>query len=161
MDFKYLIALGTNIEPRSEYLSKSLTEMAKIGKIMAQSDIIESDPVGAANHPFLNGVVILASAIPPEPMLQQLLKIEEALGRTRAIRWGNRTIDLDIILVRYQNFWISGHTENLTIPHPEAHKRAFVLEPANQIATEWVFPDRSKTTSELLKELSETSSIQK
>ncbi len=139
---EYLIAIGSNIEPRTQFIDSALNEIAnRAGQIIARSAFIESLPIGAADLPFLNGAITLASVLDPFALLDQLQKIEHELGRIRTQKWGNRTIDLDIILARspeHKNLSLT--SPELTIPHPEALNRDFVMITAISIAPDWLHP---------------------
>ena len=142
--YEYLIAFGSNLGERKLYVEQAIRYIeAEIGEIIAISNIIESEPIGAADLKFLNGVLRLNSVLEPRVLLARLLEIETRLGRTRQVKWGNRTIDLDIILVRFDDDPIIINEPELTIPHPQALKRAFVLNPCQEIAGEWMFPGKN------------------
>ena len=122
------------------------------------SRIYETAPVDYAEQPnFLNMVAELdGSRLPtPEQLLARLLRIEYALGRTREIAQGPRTIDLDLLF--YPNE--ISDTEYLTLPHPRLQARRFVLEPLNELVPSLVHPVLEKTISELLSETSDNSDV--
>ena len=85
----------------------------------------------------------------PEALLSAIQAVENALGRVRHKRWDSRTIDLDIII--YGDFIVK--TQNLTVPHSEMHRRAFVLDPLADIAADFVVPGLDKTVEQLAAEL--------
>jgi dihydroneopterin aldolase/2-amino-4-hydroxy-6-hydroxymethyldihydropteridine diphosphokinase len=87
---------------------------------------------GPAQGRYLNAVVTLTSELDPRRLLRELHKLEELAGRTRKVRWGPRTLDLDLLV--YDAITI--HTTDLTIPHPRAHERAFVLVPLAEVWAE-------------------------
>lgn len=149
------LSLGTNIEPRMEYLDRAinlLTEHEKI-TIEAKSSIYETTPVGYTDQPnFLNIVVEITTSMTSMELLDCCQDIERALGRKREIRFGPRTIDLDILTYNNENSTV----ERLLIPHPRMHERAFVLIPLNEIAPEFVIPNWNKRAGELLNELQES-----
>lgn len=138
----YLIALGANLGDREYYIEQAIEAIrTSCGLIRARSSLHETPAVGAADGLFLNGALLLESQEEPEQILKILMKIEAKLGRVRNIRWGNRTIDCDIILWRKSDGSFPVYqSSSLTIPHPEAHKRSFVLGPAAEIAAEWQHP---------------------
>lgn len=122
------IGLGTNIGDRDRHLRDAIALLAQRRGIRVQrvSAVYETDPVGYTEQPaFLNMVAVLRTDLPAEELLDELLDIERSLGRTRDIRWGPRTIDLDLLL--YGNAKIK--TERLDVPHPRMTERAFVLIP--------------------------------
>lgn len=137
-----LIALGSNMGDRSSYLQAALKLIsARCGKITNCSSWLETEPLGTADQMFLNGAIICQTILSPADLLQQLWGIEKELGRVRLIKWGNRTIDCDIILWRQPDGqMLSIDTETLTIPHPEYRNRGFVLVPATEIASDWIDP---------------------
>ncbi len=153
MIFHYLIAIGTNIEPRLVHVSQSIEAILEIGSITGQAQLLHTAPIGAANQPFINTTITLKSSLQPDDMMRALLKIETKLGRVRSVKWGNRKIDLDIILIKFNEFYVFGKSKILTVPHPEAEKRLFVLEPAAQIAGDWVLTKKNETVSEILEKL--------
>lgn len=121
------------------------------GKIVARSHLYATEPVGAADQEFLNAAFTLESALDPESLLKKLLAIEISLGRTREVHWGNRSIDLDIILAQEAGgHAIQLQSNALSIPHPRMLERDFVLAPATDVAPGWTHPVSQKT---LLNEL--------
>ena len=123
---RYAIALGSNLEDRMGNLGLAVDGLAEFLTVVAASGIYESEPVGGPKQgAFLNAVVLVDTVLGPEEMLVQCTRIETFGGRVREERWGPRTIDLDIVA------WDGGphRSEQLEIPHPRAHQRAFVLLP--------------------------------
>ena len=126
------IALGSNIVDREAYLLRALKMFRKTGQVSLTglSGIYQTAPVGyTEQEPFLNMVCRLGVSIGPFELLEMLLDIETALERKRTIRWGPRTIDLDMLL--YGNEKI--HAPLLTVPHPCMFERAFVLVPLRDV----------------------------
>lgn len=106
--------------------------------MIRQSSLYETAPVGKTDQPeFLNLVAEVETALDPEALLDLIQAIERDLGRTRDVRWGPRTLDIDILL--YDS--VSVRTERLTVPHPEMTRRRFVLEPLLEIVPDAVLPD--------------------
>ena len=127
---QYVIALGSNLGERYENLSAALLEISKIAKLLSVSKFYETAPVGGPDQPdYVNAVAIVAGEITPTNLLLELQKIENSAGRTREVRWGARTLDLDIIIAED----VQLESEFLTLPHPRAHERAFVLAPWAEI----------------------------
>jgi 2-amino-4-hydroxy-6-hydroxymethyldihydropteridine diphosphokinase len=151
---EYVLALGANLGDREYYIGQAIEAIrTSCGPILRQSRLLETEAMGAADRPFLNGALVIQSKLDPHALLQKLLQIEQSLGRTRETRWGNRTIDLDIILWKDEHGDFPGvKTPTLTIPHPEMHKRLFVLEPAAEVAADWRHAERQITLAELLRE---------
>jgi len=136
----YLIALGSNMGDRAHYISSAKRLLSALPcEIVAEASNYETNPIGAADQKFINTALICKSQLAPAELLSHLLQIELHLGRERLVHWGNRTIDLDIILaLDAQGKLISINTEALTIPHPRAKERDFVLKPCTEIAPEWI-----------------------
>jgi 2-amino-4-hydroxy-6-hydroxymethyldihydropteridine diphosphokinase len=151
---EYVLALGANLGDREYYIGQAIEAIrTSCGPILRQSRLLETEAMGAADRPFLNGALVIQSVLEPAALLLELLQIEKKLGRTRETRWGNRTIDLDIILWKDEHGeYPSVKTPTLTIPHPELHNRLFVLEPAVEVAADWRHEEKQRTLAELLRE---------
>jgi len=142
---KYVVALGSNLGDRLENLKGALRSIALIAEVKATSSFYETNPVGGPEQPdYLNAVAILHCNLSPEDLLLQLHQIEYEAGRTREVRWGARTLDLDLISASTSSSTSSStsympviiETELLVLPHPRAHERAFVLQPWLEIEPE-------------------------
>ena len=146
------IALGSNIGDKKGYLNFAVDELNKTRscRILSVSNFITTAPYGYTQQDeFLNGCLEMETLLTPHELLRLLLDIENKAGRVRDIRWGPRTLDLDIIF--YDDIAISDSV--LRIPHVEAHKREFVLAPLCEIAPYLMHPILKRTVSELLDEL--------
>ncbi|WP_445492744.1 2-amino-4-hydroxy-6-hydroxymethyldihydropteridine diphosphokinase [Niallia sp. 03133] len=136
------LSLGSNIGNRVEFLKEAvhmLAEHKKI-KLVNVSSIYETDPVGFEEQDlFLNIVVQLYTSLDPYSLLEACQRIESELGRKRVIRWGPRTIDLDILLYNHENI----ESEKLNIPHPRIEERAFVVIPLLEVASTVQLPNKS------------------
>ena len=131
------IGLGSNVGDRKLYIDRALDLLAKTVAIRAVSSIYETDPVGyKMQAPFLNSVAEVQALISPHDLFKRLQEIEIAVGRQPRFRWGPREIDLDILM--YGDRIID--TPHLTVPHPEMHRRDFVLIPLCEIANNLVHP---------------------
>lgn len=127
-----MLALGSNLGDREATVLAAVREIADLPgvELVAASGLHETpalkpqgiDPDAPA---YVNAVVIVETALEPEVLLARLREIEQAHGRVREERWGDRTLDLDLIDVP----GVVVETPELTLPHPRAHERAFVLEP--------------------------------
>ncbi|MFZ9774004.1 MAG: 2-amino-4-hydroxy-6-hydroxymethyldihydropteridine diphosphokinase [Candidatus Nanopelagicaceae bacterium] len=123
---KAVIALGSNLGDRESYIQSALKEMATFLTIERVSTLIETEPVGGPSQgDYLNAVVLGECELEAEELLKKLMEIEKNLGRVREEINGPRTIDLDIISMGD----LVIQSENLSLPHPRAHLRRFVLEP--------------------------------
>ena len=131
MNESYL-SLGSNIGDRLDMLKQAvrmLTEHPSV-QVAAISSLYETEPVGfTEQEPFLNMVVHVRTDLPAIELLDLCQAIEQKLQRKRLIRWGPRTIDLDILLYNQDDM----ETERLIVPHPRMHERAFVLIPLLEV----------------------------
>ncbi|MEB3103287.1 2-amino-4-hydroxy-6-hydroxymethyldihydropteridine diphosphokinase [Ferviditalea candida] len=126
------IGLGSNIGNREEYLHQALIQLHQHPSIevVRCSHIYETEPVGYVDQAsFLNMAAELRTVLSAEQLLQEMMNTEKRLGRTRDIRWGPRTLDLDMLLYADSELNLPG----LTIPHPRMRERAFVMIPLKDI----------------------------
>ncbi|WP_410985508.1 2-amino-4-hydroxy-6-hydroxymethyldihydropteridine diphosphokinase [Bacillus cereus] len=126
------VALGSNIGDRYAYLSQAIEMLNKNPHIRVEdvSSVYETDPVGYTDqNRFLNLVIKVSTNLLPQELLKVTQKVENGLGRKREIRWGPRTVDLDILLYNQENI----EAENLIVPHPRMFERAFVIVPLLEI----------------------------
>ena len=125
------IALGSNLGDRKENLDRALDELKKAGiKVAAVSKYLESEPYGVTDQPkFINGVARVETNLSPEELLETMLNIENKMGRVRLRHWGERNIDLDLLL--YDD--VKMQTEKLTLPHPDMQNRDFVMKPLSEV----------------------------
>jgi len=123
-----VIAMGSNLGDRLDYLQGALDGLFDTPRIsfVAVSPVYQTAPVGGPEQPdYLNAVVIAETSMPARAVLERCLGLEDAFGRVRGERCGPRTLDLDLIIYGDE---VSNSPE-LTLPHPRAHERAFVLAP--------------------------------
>lgn len=140
------IALGTNLGDRPDNLRRALKAIAPAVQGVVASPVYETPPWGYADQPaFLNQAVKGETELGPLALLCLLKGVEVYLGRLPGIRYGPRLIDLDLIF--YDDLVLE--TERLTLPHPRAAERAFVLAPLCDIAPDLVHPVLRKTVAEL------------
>lgn len=132
------IALGSNLGDRAGNLRQALEELQKQGlKLVRVSSFRQTRPYGVTDQPdFLNAVAQVETKLPPVRLLQLLLQVEQKLGRVRRRHWGERNIDLDLLL--YHDIIL--HSPTLTLPHPDMLNRDFVLVPLAEIAPEVIHP---------------------
>ena len=146
--FPVLLSLGSNLGNRHATLNGAWHVLGRTDNIetIRLSPLYETEPVGgpAGQPKFINAAGIIHTTLPPRDLLVALQKIEVGFGRVRAERWGARTLDVDILL--YENRIVE--LSALTIPHVEMLHRPFVLQPANDIAADWVHPLTGKTIEE-------------
>ncbi len=134
---KIYIALGTNLGDRLANLRDAIDALAPDVTVLRESTIYETPPWGYTDQPaFLNMVVEAETSLHPRALLAYLKKREDELGRVKNFRYGPRHIDLDILF--YDDLVLD--EENLQIPHPRLHERAFVLVPLADLAPELVHP---------------------
>ncbi len=153
-----VLLLGSNIEPRSEYINNAVHYIRKdIGEIVVKSSIYETDPIGIISEVnFLNQVILVRTPATPQKLLVGLMSVERHLGRERnGTGYESRTIDIDILY--YNNMLVND--DNLRIPHPRLHQRSFVLVPLCELFPEMVHPEFHKTNRQLLDELNDTSGV--
>lgn len=132
-----LIGLGANLGDPARQLAEAVRRLGGAGQVVATSSLYRTAPVGGVDQPeFLNAVCALRTELGPEGLLAAMQAIEAELGRVREVRWGPRSIDLD--LLDYQG--VVRETPGLTLPHPEMHRRAFVLVPLAEVAPGWLHP---------------------
>ncbi len=148
------IALGSNIDEREVYLSDALNLLE--GKeeitITKRSSVYETDPVGYTDqNEFLNMVVEVETFSSPYELLDVCQSIEEELGRKRVVKWGPRTIDLDILIYNDENI----EAERLSIPHPHMHERAFVMVPLAEVNAQVRLSSINRNAQEVLESMPE------
>jgi 2-amino-4-hydroxy-6-hydroxymethyldihydropteridine diphosphokinase len=135
---RYAIALGGNLGDRLGFLQGGVEALGSLGEIESISGLYETEPVGGPSQgPYLNAVVTLLTELEPEPLLVGLQEIERDAGRERSVRWGERTLDLDIVA----HSGAEVRTADLQIPHQRAAERRFVLQPLVDVWPEAVVAD--------------------
>ncbi len=146
------ISIGSNLGDREENCKQAINLIEKNGIVIKkQSRMYETAPCGLKGQPkFINMAVEVETDKKPEELLRVLKEIEKEIGRTETVKWGPRVIDLDIIF--YNDLILK--TQDLEIPHPYMHERAFVLKPLCEIAPDKKHPVIKKTVKEMLKNLS-------
>ena len=141
-----IVSLGSNIEPRREYLERALDALAAFPgtRLAARSSIIETDGIDVPGEfaalKFLNMAAVLETSLAPEDFSRRMHAVEDALGRRRTVRNGPRTIDIDIL--DYQTYTYSN--ERLILPHPRVCERDFVVKPLLEILPGHVLSDGTR-----------------
>jgi 2-amino-4-hydroxy-6-hydroxymethyldihydropteridine diphosphokinase len=141
-----VLAVGSNLGDRLGTLQGCIEAIARLPEtdVLAVSPVYRTDPVGGPPQPeYLNAVLIIRTGLPPRELLAAAHRIEADFGRVRAERFGPRTLDLDIIAYDEQ----TSSDPALTLPHPRAHERAFVLAPWHDIEPGAELPGRGPVTS--------------
>ena len=144
------IQLGSNMGRRESFIAKCKDQIEEnIGKIIIESSVFETVPWGNKNqNNFLNAVIKIKTPFDAFKILKKSKEIENNLGRIRKEKWGERTIDIDILFYNSEII----NTEELNIPHPLLHKRKFVLIPLSEISPNYIHPIFKKNISDLLSE---------
>lgn len=156
MPIIYLLT-GGNIGNRLLQLQKARRYVARrIGKVLRVSQVYETGAWGKTNQvAFLNQVLEVQTQLPPPDVLQQITYIENKLGRVRTEKWGERSIDIDILL--YGNEIIS--TERLNIPHLLLPERRFALVPLTELAGSFIHPVLHVSVGQLLQQCTDTLAV--
>jgi 2-amino-4-hydroxy-6-hydroxymethyldihydropteridine diphosphokinase len=133
-----VLGVGSNLGERESTLAWALDQLRKVGKVVALSNIYENPAVGGPPQPdYLNAAVRLSAGLTPEGLLEAVQQMEHLAGRERAVRWGPRTLDIDLL-------WIPGQrldTPLLELPHPRLCERPFALLPLVEVAPTATDPD--------------------
>lgn len=146
------LLLGSNLGDRQKHLSDAIARIDSFASVLRKSSIYITGAWGNTNQPdFLNQVIEVDTALSPEHLLQDILKVEAIMGRNRIEKWGARTIDIDILFFRDNIVSaedLEGHV-GLTIPHPQIQNRKFTLVPLRELAPEFVHPLFKKSIARL------------
>ena len=144
----YLL-LGSNEGDLQRLLQQAIEQLGTLGNFCGQSAIYQTAAWGIEDQPaFLNMALCLQTEMHPLELLQEIHNIEHNLGRQRSLKWGQRTLDIDILF--YGDAIID--LPELKVPHPYLHERRFALVPLNEIAPDVIHPGLIKTVSQLLGE---------
>lgn len=135
-----VVGLGSNLDNPQHQVTQALARLAALPatRLLHHSALYASAPVGPQDQPdFINAVAILETSLAPLPLLDALQTLEHDAGRVRQRYWGERTLDLDILLWDQQRL----HLPRLQVPHPELTRRAFALRPLLDLDDHWTLPD--------------------
>lgn len=145
------IAIGSNLGDKEKNLRRALLLLTQQGvEVVRVSSFLSTEPYGVTDQPqFLNAVACVRTSLAPLALLDVLLATELAMGRVRLRHWGERNIDLDLLL--YEDVVLD--TPRLRLPHPDMQNRDFVLLPLAEIAPELKHPMLQKTIYELKENL--------
>lgn len=146
------IALGSNMGNRVEFLKNAIQKINLHPSIDVEetSSIYETDPIGYTDQAeFLNMVIKVNTDLSVFELLDELQNIEKFFDRKREVKWGPRTLDLDILLYNHENI----ETEQLIVPHPRMHERAFVLIPLFEVNKDIIIPTIREPLSSIIDQL--------
>jgi 2-amino-4-hydroxy-6-hydroxymethyldihydropteridine diphosphokinase len=142
-EVKAVLSLGSNLGPREQTIRDAVAEIAALLHVsvdgvsgLVETPALKPDGVDETAPAYLNAVVAITTTLSPEQLLVQLNGIEAAHGRVRETPWGDRTLDIDIVTMG----GLSMESDVLTLPHPRAHERSFVLVPWLEIDPDAVLP---------------------
>jgi 2-amino-4-hydroxy-6-hydroxymethyldihydropteridine diphosphokinase len=140
-----VLSLGANLGDRAGALRAALTALADDG-LVARSTLYETPPWGPVEQPpYLNAIAIVRGPRDARGWLERAHELEQAAGRTRDVRWGARTLDVDVVTVTEDDGTpVLSDDPDLTLPHPRAHERAFVLVPWSTLEPGAVLPGRGR-----------------
>lgn len=147
------IALGSNLGDKEANLRQALKMLLVKGlQIRSVSSFFKTEPYGVTDQPeFINAVACVKTDLAPEKLLKLLLDTELEMGRVRLRHWGERNIDLDLLL--YDD--LIYYSEKLVLPHSDMQNRLFVLQPLSEIAADKIHPVYKKSIQNLLKSLTD------
>ena len=147
------IALGSNLGDKEANLRQALKMLLVKGlQIRSVSSFFKTEPYGVTDQPeVINAVACVKTHLAPEKLLKLLLDTELEMGRVRLRHWGERNIDLDLLL--YDD--LIYYSEKLVLPHPDMQNRLFVLQPLSEIAADKIHPVYKKSIQNLLKSLTD------
>lgn len=155
MPNRAFIGIGSNLGDRAAHYREAIRRLAALPdtRVIRQSSIYETEPVGDIKGPFLNGVVEVETEMPAEALMRRLLAIERTMGRRRPARkpsarrkYQPRVIDLDLLFFNKEVI----ETRLLALPHPRLHERRFVLAPMAELAPALIHPKLNVSISDLL-----------
>jgi len=146
------VGIGSNLGDREFLIRKAVESLRQLPQtnVSGVSSLYDTEPVGETEQPpFLNAVAWIETELAPRELLWQMLLIEKRMGRVRSKRWGPRSIDLDLLF--YDDELIE--EPDLSVPHPEAHRRAFVLLPLLELDPNFRHPVTGETVRRMIQKL--------
>ncbi len=158
MPNRAFIGIGSNLGDRAANYREAISRIAQIPqtRVVRQSSIYETEPVGDLKGAFLNGVIEIETDLSPDALMRRLLGIERIMGRKRVRgrkpargKYRPRIIDLDLLFFNKETI----ETRMLTVPHPRLHERLFVLAPMSELAPTLIHPKLNKSISEMMASL--------
>jgi 2-amino-4-hydroxy-6-hydroxymethyldihydropteridine diphosphokinase len=152
------IGVGSNLDDPAARCAEALCRLCQVSgiKVLRQSSLYRTEPVGFEKQGwFINSVVEIRTVLNPHELLRALQNIEGTMGRVRGPKWGPRIIDLDILLYGQEVI----EEDDLVIPHPDLHKRRFVLEPLCEIASYAIHPVFGVSMHGLMERLDDESRV--
>lgn len=145
--YRIVLLIGGNLGDRVQFIKEVHKRLIPISSIVTSSSLYETEAWGEASEtPYLNQAMIVQTSTPPSEFILLTQNIENQLGRTREVRWGDRTMDIDILYVDN----LICEEENLTLPHPMIAQRRFVLVPLTEILPDFIHPVLRVSNKELL-----------
>jgi 2-amino-4-hydroxy-6-hydroxymethyldihydropteridine diphosphokinase len=159
----YAIGIGSNRPLSCQMTPRCIVQAAMVAldlpplSVLARSSVITTRPIGPSLRRYANAAVLIASPLPPLEMLDRMQAVESWFHRRRYRRWGDRTLDLDLLM------WSGGtvRSKRLTIPHEAFRARDFVLDPLSQIAPRWRDPASGLTVRQLAARLKKAKAVRK
>jgi len=152
------VGVGSNLDDPAARCREALYYLSQASgiKVLRQSSFYRTEPVGFEKQDwFINAVAEIRTVLPPHKLLKAMQKIEDKMGRVRGPRWGPRVIDMDILLYGQEVI----EDDDLVIPHPEIHKRRFILEPLCEIASYAIHPVFGVSVRGLMERLDDDSRV--
>ncbi len=157
---RVFVGIGSNLGDREFLIRKAVEGLRELPhtSVLRVSSLYDTDPVGeVVQPPFLNAVAWLESELDARALLWNLLLIERRMGRVRTQRWGPRSIDLDLL---FHGDLVLDEPD-LQVPHPESHRRAFVLHPMLELDPDFVHPVTGETVRKMVKKLDPIPAVRK
>ena len=154
------IGIGSNVGDKARQCEQGISEIQKLDRhrLLARSSLYKTQPIGYTEQDwFINLVIKIETEMDAPALLSSLKEIESQFGRVKTLRWGPRTIDLDILFFDAHQI----QTDELTVPHPLIQDRQFVLVPLAEIDPNLTHPVLKKTVKELLERLKEDRGVER